>query len=243
MGRVYARSTVKELVFFCALSYLVFGLGYAYITSKFALLAYVVLPVALGIVLAMSQNTRSLPSPEKISDEFTLNIAIISLALIGLAYSSYLLVPAGYFGMDKVERASHVSFLYPFRIGLFASIVPLTATCIHAKDATSAGVKLIIHSCFFLILIFGIIELNREVFICLGISWFFIKQYSNRPLRLVQISVFFLFALLAMFMFKYAAYLLVFGAEYDGGIIAIGELVNWARWTVLVLENDYSVAE
>lgn len=236
-------SSVKTLIFCCSISYLGFGLAYSYFALQLEQIVFVVLPVALGIFAALLQASGSATSVEPIRDAFAFNIALVSLVLIAIAYLSFVFVPTGYFGMDKVERAQYVSSLYPARLGLFGCIVPLSSVCIHGKGSTSESTRFLIHSCFFLIFVFGMIELNREVFVCLGISWFFIKQYSEKPLRMLHIASFFILGLLGMFTFKYFSYLILFSSEYEGGLFAVGELVNWARWTFTVLQNDYSISE
>jgi hypothetical protein len=101
----------------------------------------------------------------------------------------------------------------------------------------TAEVKSIVLVAYGLIFLYSIIELNRELFLILGITY---VAYYNFNVRAISVKRLFAYSIVIVpffLVFKYVAYWLFFGKAYDGGVISFGELVNWSRWTDIALLN------
>jgi hypothetical protein len=172
-------------------------------------------------------------------------LVLLAFLLLGLGCAFYLTVPQGYLGLDKVARSQPLREGYPLRIFLFVSPLALYMAISRGNAARSRCLEWIYWLYFILYGMISVIEINREMLMIWGVlilCW--LGRYRGYLPRFLPSQLLLLMAAIALFfVLKGLLYPMFFGYSYDGGLWAFGEVVNWARWTMLTFENDINIAE
>jgi hypothetical protein len=174
--------------------------------------------------------------------EFSLILA--AYALLGLGLLFYAVVPVNYFDLDKVERAGALRQYYALRVSLFMSPVACYLALMHYRATRTAclrwlyGVYLVSYG------LLSLVELNREMLLALGLltlCWF--ARFNNWFPRFFPTQFCLVLLALAFFtVLKGVAYPILFGKEFEAGMFAIGEVINWVRWTNYAFEGQIDLA-
>jgi hypothetical protein len=234
---------------------LYFGSGVIYVKAAYntyepllALVSLAMAGIVLGGVLARlftGQASRAYVLPRSSSpsatsaDRTELFLIASAFALLLLGVSFYFLVPTGYLGMDKVERSATLRELYGVRILFFTSPVVYYLALSGRRAVENVLLRKLFVAYLVCYALLSLIEINREMLLVLGLltlCWLgrfrnYFPSLFRGQLALVAI------ALAAFFVLKGLLYPLFFATEYEGGMFAIGEVINWARWTHYAFEN------
>jgi hypothetical protein len=172
-------------------------------------------------------------------------LLMLAFGLLLLACTFYLLVPAGYLSMDKVERAPALRSLYAVRVLFFVSSVAYYL----ALMTSDVPQNVLMRKLYFLYLtLLGavtLIEINREMLLVLGILMLCwagrFRNYYPRffPRQFVVIIL----VVLLFFTLKGLLYPIYFATTYEGGLLSFGEVVNWVRWTAYAFDHEVDIGE
>lgn len=225
--------------------YLVPGGLYSYLSNGDVMLTPVMSMLAFsgvisGLLVTRKEAVQRNNAPSSMDQTDALIISFVAFAFILLVMAAYLLIDGQYFSYDKIERAEIISRMFYMRFVVFTSCA-LLGVLIIRWSRCAKQVKAIVLITYLLIFLYALIELNRELFLILGLSYYLYYIFNVGPIspaRLFAVSV---IAVLFMLLFKYWAYWAFFGKSYEGGVLSIGELVNWSRWTDMALLNGWDL--
>lgn len=229
----------QKVLLLAALWYLGSGSVYSYqVHGDFRLTPVLALVAALGIVMGIfvtrNQDQKSYSPVRPISPRISLKVSLYALFLILITLSVYLFIDPAYFFSDKVERAELVSKLFYIRFIAFTACA-LLGVLVVRWNSCAPTVRIVILISYSLLFVYSVIELNRELFLIFGITYFLYFNYNVREINIWKLMSYSVFVVPVFLVFKFVAYWIFFNKPYDGGILSVGELVNWSRWTDLAL--------
>lgn len=232
----------QKVLLLAALWYLLWGSLYSYashadlmLTPILALVAFLGIVMGLFLTRKKYQNDHYLVRP--MSPNVSLKLSLYALCLVVITLSIYLFIDPSYFSSDKLERAELVSRLYRIRFIAFTACVLLGVMVVRWNSCT-LQVRIVLLIAYILLFAYSIIELNRELFLIFGITYFIYYHYNVREINIGRLIFYSALGVPIFLVFKFVAYWVFFNKPYDGGIISVGELVNWSRWTDLALINQ-----
>ena len=207
--------------------------------------------IALGGLMGhlLHQKANS-PAPSEwrsshiVVDRSELVLALSALALFGAACSFYLLAPSGYLLMDKVERSPALRELYAVRILFFMSPAVYYVGLMRSNVVRSSLLKTYYATYLVLYGFAALVEINREMLLILGVlvlCW--LGRFRQSFPRFFPAQFLLLAAGLVFFLtIKALLYPLFFASSFEGGLLSIGELVNWARWTMHAFRTEVDLS-
>ncbi len=242
VGKVNPPQTV---LFIASLWYLLSGAIYSYFAHNDFMLTPLIAVIALsgvvsGIMLTRKKVEKQFCIVSPIAPVIALKISVYSFLLILITFAAYYFIDGSYFSYDKVERAEIISRLFYVRFIIFTACALLGILVIRWNSCVRQ-VKSIIIISYTLILLYSVIELNRELFLVLGLTYYVYYIFNVGEISVKKLTLYSLFAVLFLLVFKFAAYWMFFDKLYDGGIVSLGELVNWSRWTDMALINEWDL--
>jgi hypothetical protein len=172
-------------------------------------------------------------------------LLLFAFGLLLLACSFYLLVPSGYFSMDKVERAPALRTLYGVRVLFFVSGVAYYLSLMKGDVVQNVVMRRLHFLYLVLYTAVTLVEINREMLLVLGIlvlCWagrfrYYFPRFFPGQLALLVLTV------LLFFTLKGLLYPIFFATAYEGGLLSFGEVVNWMRWTAFAFDRDVDLGE